>query len=275
MLFSTTLRLFGHTSRFVLASTACLLPTSQAIAYKYINPKEFASVRSEQILEKLGANDSLLKINRLVSDKMANILGSHMVQGMATGTLSKENWEEKYMRPDVLYIYKLGQELSARAKKETGKDQSNVMEFADMFLGYGKHFDKLKKYGLSATDKLDCQQCDKHITHLSKETSIKEFYISILTDMIPYVVFANYLLNSIDASDNNPWIEYGKKYGDLNNKYAKEKLGKTIQIANEILANQEVEKDTAEELFHEGFTFEAWFIDNAFAKGFNIIPTGE
>lgn len=243
------------------------------MAYKYVNPKDFSKEQSPQILKKLGANDSLLKINRLASDKMTNILESHMVQAMAKGTLTKDDWEKKYMRADALYIYKLGQELAERAKKETEKDRSNVMEFANMFLGYGKHFEKLKKYGLSANDKLDCQECDEHINILSRKTSIKEFYISILTDMIPYVVFANYLLNSIEPSDNNPWIEYANKYGDLNNKYAKEKLGKTIQIANEILANKEIEQGTAEKLFLEGFTFEEWFIKNAFSQGFRIIPS--
>jgi len=118
---------------------------------------------------------------------------------------------------------------------ETEKDRMHMMELAEMFLGYGKHFERLKKYGLSSADTLMSRECDEHIAFLSKETSINEFYVAILTDMIPYVVFSNYLLQSIGSSDNNPWEEYAIKYGDLNNHYAKDKLGKTIKIVNEIL----------------------------------------
>lgn len=266
-------RRFYHTTKIALASFALLLPPAKATAYKYIEPKKFATEQSAQILKTLGANDSLLEVNARVSDQMTHIIKSRMVQGMANGTLTKDEWEEKYMRPDVLYIYRLGQALAERAKNEKKEDQSHVMEMAEMFLGYGKHFERLKKYGLQANDKLVSPECDEHIALLSQKTSIHEFYISILTDMIPYVIFANYLLNSIEPADNNPWIEYAKKYGDLNNKYAREKLSKIIQVANGILANNEVTSDKAEKLFAEGFSFEEWFIRHAFSKGFQIVPT--
>lgn len=259
-------------SKIAIASSCCLLPVTGAVAHQAIDPKEFAAKQSEEILKHLGANESLLKTNRLVTELMAQIIESEMVQGMAKGTLTHEEWDAKYMRADALYIYKLGQELEKRAHKEAEHDSANVMEMAEMFLGYGKHFDRLKKYGLSANDTLVSQECDDHVALLSQGTCIKEFYISILTDMIPYVVFANYLLHSIEPSDNNPWLEYAKKYGDLNSKYAKEKLGKIIRIANEILANNEIEVHTAGKLFVEGFSFEEWFIRNAFSQGFTIVP---
>jgi thiaminase len=270
MLFSSPMRLFCQTTRMAVASSFCLLAPSGALAYKYIHPSEFSIHQSSEILKSLGANDSLLKVNRVVSDKMTEIIASDMVQGMAMGMLTQDEWNRKYMRADALYIYRLGQELAIRAKYE--KEADNIMVIADMFLGYGKHFDRLKRYGLSATDTLVCPECDEHIEWLCQGTSIKELNVAILTDMIPYVVFANYLLNSIEPEDQNPWLDYAKKYGDLNNKYAKEKLGITIQIANKILANQEISEETAEKLFDKGFSFEAWFIRNAFTKGFTITP---
>lgn len=263
---------FFHATSITLASSAFLLSPAKAMAYKYLEPKQFATEQSSKILKTLGANDSLLKINARVSDQMTHIINSQMVQGMAKGSLSKDEWEKNYMRPDVLYIYRLGQSLVERAKKEKKEDRPYVMEMAEMFLGYGKHFERLKKYGLQENDKLVSPECDKHIAFLSQKTSIKEFYVSILTDMVPYVVFANYLLNSIESSDNNHWLEYAKKYGDLNNKYAKEKLGKIIQVANGILANKEIDDDKAEKLFVRGFSFEEWFIRHAFSTGFQILP---
>lgn len=272
MRLATPVRHFCKTATLALASSACLLSPSRGIAYQYIHPKTFSVEESPRILRQLGANESLLKVNRVASDKMTAILESSMVQGMAKGTLTKDEWSRKYMKADVLYIYKLGQELATRSEKEGEADKANVLDLAEMFLGYGKHFDRLKKYGLSEGDILVSPECDAHIALLSRETTMKEFYISVLTDMIPYVVFSNYLLHSIEPSDNNPWLEYAQKYGDLNNKYAKEKLGKTIRIANEILANDEVEAKVAESLFSEGFSFEEWFIRNAFSKGFIIKP---
>lgn len=250
-------------------STISLLPT-QTMAYKYIDPKVFVVEQAPKILRNLGASDSLLKINRVASQKMTEIIESQMVQRMAQGTLSKEEWDRKYMRADALYIYNLGLALAQRAKQEQEKDGQNVQEFAEMFLGYGKHFERLKKYGLSAKDRLLSSECDSHIDLLAKESSIQEFYFAILTDMIPYVVFANYLLHSIDPQGDNPWKEYAQKYGDLNNKYAKEKLGKTITIANEILMHRKIDLETAEKLFRHGFSFEEWFIRNAFSDGFTI-----
>lgn len=257
-------------AKIVLFSTVSVLPATQGIAYKTIDPREFSLEQCPKILQNLGASDSLLKINRVASEKMTEIIESQMVQRMAKGTLTKEEWDRKYMRADALYIYNLGRALAVRATNEKEKDSLNLMEFAEMFLGYGKHFERLKKYGLSSKDTLVSPECDRHIDFLSKNTSINEFYLAILTDMIPYVIFANYLLHSIDPIDNNPWMEYAKKYGDLNSKYAKDKLGKTIQIANEILMNRKIDINTAEKLFQDGFAFEEWFIRNAFSDGFNI-----
>lgn len=267
------MRRFYRTTTVALASSAFLFSSATGMAYKCIEPKKFAVEQSEQILKALGANEPLLKLNARVSHHMTHIIQSSMVQGMATGTLSREEWEKKYMRPDALYIYRLGQALAERAQKEKEEDRFHIMGMAEMFLGYGKHFERLKKYGLQADDKLVSPECDNHIALLSQKTSIQEFYVSILTDMIPYVVFANYLMNSIEPSDNHPWIEYANKYGDLNNKYAKEKLGKMIQIANGILARDEIDHERAGKLFDEGFSFEEWFIRNAFSKGFQIVST--
>lgn len=263
------------TARMAFASTMCLFPSTQAMAYRYIDPKVFAQEQSPNILRTLGANDTLLKVNRVASEKMAAIIESPMVQGMAKGTLSKEKWDEKYMKADALYIFNLGQALAIRAKNEKDKDSLHLSELAEMFLGYGKHFERLKKYGLSAQDTLISPECDQHIALLSKDTSTDEFYVAILTDMIPYVVFANYLLHSIGETDDNPWKEYAQKYGDLNNKYAKERLGKTIQIANDILLHQKIEISKAEQLFQDGFAFEEWFIRQAFSEGFTITSSAE
>lgn len=256
-------------ARVALTSTLMCLPAT-ATAYKSVEPRTFATEHSTHILKTLGANSTLLRINRKVSDQMTLILQSEMVQGMATGTLAREEWERKYMQPDVLYIHKLGLALAERAKLEKKEDQPYVMEMAEMFLGYGKHFERLKKYGLKPTDTLVSRECDDHIALLSQKTTTHEFYVSILTDMIPYVVFANYLLHSIDPSDNNPWIEYARKYGDLNNKYAREKLGKIIQVANRVLDDQDVNVERAEALFEEGFSFEEWSIRHSFTTGFQI-----
>lgn len=270
---TSRMRRFYRTTSIALASSAFLFSPAGARAYQHIDPSHFVKEQSPKILSNLGANASMLKLNAQVNDQMTRLIQSHMVQGMAKGTLKKEEWETKYMKPDVLYIYQLGQSLRERAKKENEEDCERVMEMADMFLGYGKHFQRLKKYGLSSDDKLVSPRCDEHIALLSQKTSPQEFYVSILTDMIPYVVFANYLLHSIEPSDQNPWMEYARKYGDLNNKYAREKLGKMIQVANQILAKGELANERAEELFVEGFSFEEWFVQHAFKQGFHIEPT--
>ena len=272
MHFLHSIHRFCSNAKNAFASKARILPPTRAGTYRYIDPKAFAIEDSSKILQTLGANQSLLKINRVVSDKMVTIIDSQMVQGMAKGTLTREEWDKKYMKADALYIYQLGCSLAERAAKETEKDRTHMMELAEMFLGYGKHFERLKKYGLSSADMLMSRECDEHIAFLSKETSINEFYVAILTDMIPYVVFSNYLLQSIGSSDNNPWEEYARKYGDLNNHYAKDKLGKTIKIVNEILVKRKIDNNTAESIFQNGFTFEDWFIRNAFSDGFNIKP---
>lgn len=266
---------FYRATTIALASSVFLFPPAAARAYRSIEPKSFALEQSVHILTALGANPQMLKLNTRVTKQMTQLLQSQMVQGMAKGTLTKEEWETKYMKPDVLYIYKLGHSLAERAKQENEEDRARIMEMAEMFLGYGKHFERLKKYGLSQNDKLESPRCDAHIALLSQKTTMPEFYVSILTDMIPYVVFANYLLHSIESADQNPWIEYARKYGDLNNKYAKEKLGKMIQVANEILAKGAVGEKRAEELFIEGFSFEEWFVRHAFTKGFRIVPSLE
>lgn len=246
------------------------LSPMQGVMYKYIDPKTFSVKQAPEILRNLGANNSLLKINQVASKKMTEIIESQMIQRMIKGTLSKEEWDRKYMKADALYIHNLGCALAKRAMHEKEEDSLHVREFAEMFLGYGKHFERLKKYGLSAQDKLISLECDHHIDFLTK-TPINQFYFAILTDMIPYVIFANYLLHSIDAVDN-PWNEYAQKYGNLNNKYAKEKLGKTILIANKILMNGKIDVATGEKLFLKGFSFEEWFIRNAFTDGFTIQP---
>ena len=247
MHFLHSIHRFCSNAKNAFASKARILPPTRAGTYRYIDPKAFAIEDSSKILQTLGANQSLLKINRVVSDKMVTIIDSQMVQGMAKGTLTREEWDKKYMKADALYIYQLGCSLAERAAKETEKDRTHMMELAEMFLGYGKHFERLKKYGLSSADMLMSRECDEHIAFLSKETSINEFYVAILE-------------------------EYARKYGDLNNHYAKDKLGKTIKIVNEILVKRKIDNNTAESIFQNGFTFEDWFIRNAFSDGFNIKP---
>lgn len=257
------------------AMVASLLIPGAVGAHKHISPHQFVYEQCPKILTELGANQSLIKINHVVDDKMTKILESTMVQGMAKGTLSKDEWNQKYMKPDVLYIYNLGQSLATRVTKEEDRHKPVVKEIADMFLGYQKHFEKLKKYGLSPEDALISPECDEHISFLAKDTSINEFYVAILTDMIPYVVFSNYLLKSIEPADNNPWIEYAEKYGNLENKYAKDRLAKIIQIANRLLENKEVSEKVAQRLFVKGFTFEEWFIRHCFTEGFTIAAKPE
>lgn len=261
------------TARVAFASSMCLLPSTQAFAYKHIDPKAFVHTEMPQILRRLGASSTLLKVNEVATQHMIDIIASEMVQRMAKGTLSKEEWDKKYMKADARYISDLGFALSKRVKNEAEAERAHLSDLADMFSGYGKHFERLKKYGLSPQDVLVSPECDQHIELLSKKTTLDECYVGLLTDMIPYVVFAKYLRDSIDENDDNDWKEYAEKYGNLDNKYAKEKLGKTIQIANEILLRQKVDIHTAENLFGEGFSFEEWFIRKAFSQeGFTIKP---
>ena len=167
-----------------------------------------------RILRQLGANDALIKVNRVASHKLADIMESPMVQGMAKGTLTREEWDRKYIEGGCIIHIQIRARASQKIKKRDRRRWRKCHGIADMFLGYGKHFERLKKYGLFRGRHISQSgvRCPYSFVDW-QQTSIKEFYISILTDMIPYVVFANYLLDSIEPSDNNPWLEYARKYG--------------------------------------------------------------
>ncbi len=123
---------FYRVTRIALASFAALLPPKGALTYEVMEPKKFATEQSKQILKTLGANDFLLDLYGGVSTHMREILLSTMVQGMLNNTLTREEWEKKYMRPDALYIYRLGQTLAERAVSEKEEDRPYVTEMADM-----------------------------------------------------------------------------------------------------------------------------------------------
>lgn len=251
----------------LLTSTFSTLAPVKVAGYSAIDPEQFSYEQAGEILKTLGACEQLQKTYKVVRPIMANILASSMVQGMAKGTLTVEEWELKYMKADALYIYRLGSELTKRVENEADEDKALMGELAEMFLGYGKHIERLKKYGLTPSHQLMSPECDSHIDYLTKRSGRNEFYIAILTDMIPYVVFANYLLNSMEQRVKNPWLFYAVKYGDLDNRYAKERLGKTIIEVNKIFQNNEISQEKSEEIFKIGFSFEEWFIRHAFSEG--------
>jgi thiaminase len=225
--------------------------------------KDFVNIEIVKLFKQAGANDKIIALWRSQSKNIEKILSSKMVQGMKKNTLTRQQFDEVYMKPDVIYIYNLGVALKKRALKEDKiNDRNNIMMLAEMYLGYQTKYHRFKKYGLNIKDRLDDKICMKHIELLAEKTTIEEYYISILTDMMPYVCFANYLYNIIDT-DDNIWMAYAKKYGTLESEYVAEKLSKSFAIVNNILDVEAISLERAEKLFKEGMYFERYFIDKA------------
>lgn len=227
------------------------------------NYNDFINYEIVKLFKKAGANDKIISLWKEQSKEIEKILSSKMVQGMKKNTLTRQQFDELYMKPDVIYIYNLGLELKKRSLKEKNmKNKNNIMMLAEMYLGYQTKYRRFKKYGLNIKDTLEDKTCNKHIELLTKNTNINEYYIAILTDMMPYVCFANYLYNIIDT-DDNIWMAYAKKYGTLESEYVSEKLSKSFKIVNKILDNNDVSIQKASELFSEGMYFERYFIEKA------------
>jgi|GEM_PF-4841786 len=224
---------------------------------------------SVQLFKALGAGGRLTDLWVRHSDITHKILSSEMVQGMRDNSLTREKFDNLYMKPDVLYIYNLGVALKERSAKLEKRTKSNISMIADMFMGYETEHNRFAKYNLKFTDILNDQRCIEHTNFLSKNTSIHEYYVAILTDMMPYVAFANYLFNSIDT-DDNIWMAYAKKYGSIDGQYASQKLRKSIELANHVLNRNMISDERAAELFYKGLDFERYFIEEAM-KG-NLLP---
>ena len=228
-----------------------------------ISYSDFVNVEIVKLFKKAGANNKIISLWKEQSKNIEKILSSKMVQGMRKNTLTRQQFDELYMKPDVIYIYNLGVELKKRAAAEKNKsDKNNIMMLAEMYLGYQTKYRRFKKYNLNIRDKLDDEVCNKHIDLLAKKTNINEYYIAILTDMMPYVCFANYLYNIIDT-DDNIWMAYAKKYGTQDSEYVSEKLSKSFMIVNKILDKNLVSNKVASALFKEGMYFERYFIEKA------------
>ena len=223
----------------------------------------FINTEAVELFRKVGADDTIISLWKEQSKNLEKILSSKMVQGMRKNTLTRQQFDELYMKPDVIYIYNLGVELKKRAMLEKNiNDKNNIMMLAEMYLGYQTKYHRFKKYGLNIKDKLVDEVCIKHIDLLSKKTNINEYYIAILTDMMPYVCFANYLYNIIDT-DDNIWMAYAKKYGTLESEYVSEKLAQSFAIVNKIFDSNLVSHEKASKLFKEGMYFERYFIEEA------------
>lgn len=153
--------------------------------------------------------------------------------------------------------------MAQRATTEKNpQDGKNIMMLANMFLGYQNKHHRFDKYNLNITDKLNNPECDLHIHRLAKETNINEYYIAILTDMMPYVCFANYLYHNI-KDQNNIWNEYAKKYGASDSSYVQDKLANSFRLANHVLDKKLISPEKAKSLFREGMKFESYFIEEA------------
>lgn len=247
-------------ARCILFSGILMPFSSNAKANDYEN---FVKQDCVVLFKEVGAGDKIINLWKNQAKNMTKILSSNMVQGMKNNTLTREKFDELYMKPDVIYIYNLGLALEKRAVKEPNEsDRENIMLVANMFLGYQNKHNRFEKYGLNLNDKLDDKICDNHIDLLANKTNIHEYYVAVLTDMMPYVCFANYLYRSIDT-DDNIWMDYAKKYGTKDSEYASQKLAKSLKLANYVVDNSLISDKRAKELFEEGIGFEAYFIEEA------------
>ena len=215
------------------------------------------------LFKEAGAGEKVILLWLSQAENMKHIMSSTMVQGMKAGTLTQKQFDDLYMKPDVLYIYNLGVALEKRANLETNNDdKQNIKMIAEMFMSYENEFHYFKKNGLKYSDKLDDDVCKKHADLFANKLTTSEYYVAILTDMMPYVCFSNYLYKNISLNDNI-WFEYAEKYGTKNCDYVANKLSKSFKIANKVLDEGLVSIDKAKELFEDGFNFERYFIEKA------------
>ena len=216
------------------------------------------------LFKEVGAGEKIISLWLSQIENMGQIMSSKMVQGMKNGTLTQEQFDDLYMKPDVLYIYNLGVALKKRAELETnGESKQNITMIAEMFMSYEDEFHFLQKNGLNQSDKLDDDVCKKHSDLFANVLTVSEYYVAILTDMMPYVCFSNFLYKNISSNGDNIWFEYAKKYGTKDCDYVKNKLSKSFQIANKVLDEGLVSIKKAKELFEDGFSFERYFIEKA------------
>lgn len=246
-------------ARCILFSGILMPFSSNAKANDYEN---FVKQDCVVLFKEVGAGDKIMDLWKNQAKNMEKILASKMVQGMKNNTLTREKFDELYMKPDVIYIYNLGLALEKRAAKEPNEsDRENIMMFVNTLLGFQSKF---AQYQLSITDQLKDEKCTKHIDFVANKTTLNELYISIITDMMPYVCFANYLHNTI-TSDDNIWMKYAKNFVEKNGTYpsVSPKLTKYFKIANDVMDKKLISNAKAEELFAEGIGFEAYFIEEA------------
>ena len=223
----------------------------------------FVEKDSVEFFKKIGANDKIISLWLEQKDNISQILQSTMVQGMKNGSLVKQDFDNLYMKPDVIYIYNLGVLLKRRAEMENNvDDKNNLSMIADMFMSYENEQHCFEKYNLDKNDILDDEVCKTHTDLFANKLSINEYYVAILTDMMPYVCFSYYLNKNIMSSDNI-WKEYAQKYGTENCDYVSNKLSKSIQIANKVLDDGLVSHERAGQLFADGIEFEKYFIIEA------------
>jgi thiaminase len=241
--------------------SAILMQQFSSTSNANINYDDFIKKDCSTLFKKVGASDKIIYLWNGQASNMKKILSSKMVQGMKNNTLTRKQFDDLYMKPDVIYIYNLGLALEKRANQtQNAKDKENIMMLANMFLGYQNKHHRFEKYNLNLDDKLEDKICNQHIDLLANKTNIDEYYISILTDMMPYVCFANYLYNTIDT-DDNIWMAYAKKYGTYDSEYVSSKLAKSIELANTSV--DKIPDIKAQELFQEGMNFESYFIEEA------------
>jgi thiaminase len=254
--------MFINFIKLVLIAIIAVVPMN-LFANNIEHEKLFATENYSSLFQSLEANDAIIKLWRSQFKYMKSILSSKMVQGMKKSTLTQKDFDELYMKPDVIYIYRLGVETQKRAEKmENLEYKLLVNELADMFLGYQTKHNRFEKYNLNLTDILDDKIVNHHLDLISNKLTDGELIITLLTDMMPYVCFANYLYHNI-VDQNNIWFNYAKKYGTFDSEYAQNKLKKTIKIANQIIDSNVVDIIRASELFEEGMYFEEYFIKNA------------
>lgn len=88
------------TARALLYSSL-LIHSSAASASKYSHG-QFIAKECPALFKKAGAGDDIIRLWHDSAPYMEKILSSPMVQGMENGTLTRNKFDELYMRPDIL-----------------------------------------------------------------------------------------------------------------------------------------------------------------------------
>ena len=249
-----------------IALSGALMSFSSGVNAKVDDYEKFITKDCAALFKEAGAGDKIIDAWNSQSKNMTKILSSEMVQGMKNGTLTRKKFDELYMRPDVFYLYKLGLAIEERAAREPSEDdKKNIMMFATTLLGFKE---KLPKYNLNAESILMDQKCNHHIHFVTHKTTINELYISIITDMMPYVCFADYLHHTMEG-EKNEWRGYVKNFVEKNGTYPSfsPKLTTYFKIVNNILDKGVVSSEDSKKLFAEGVGFEAYFIEEAMKGG--------